>query len=308
MALAATPSYANPGPREGSRNYKGPKVRLFSFPRDVKRRAEWQRAVRRRDVDVGLLKDPKDLSVRVYFKYAPLVSDDVCIPCEIRDVRVLDNLLDDVERSIEKKAHQQEDKVRGRDGYLVDARPLSESNWMRYVNCAPSKNSENLVAFQRRGGICYLTKGKIAPGTELLVWYGNEFGAELGLVQGKKDGTQKKHQEEAPSLKGAAETFACGDCDSVFTSQEYLLGHQNNMFGKRGALTAHKRTHSGEKVYACELCPYEACTSSDVRRHTTKRHTKKYPHECGVCHKGFVLPRDLMSHMRNKHACDDQKH
>lgn len=54
----------------------------------------------------------QDLSVRVYFKYAPLVSDDVCIPCEIRDVRVLDNLLDDVERSIEKKAHQQEDKVR----------------------------------------------------------------------------------------------------------------------------------------------------------------------------------------------------
>ncbi|KAM7315852.1 putative transposable element tc1 transposase [Ixodes scapularis] len=37
----------------------GPKVGLFSFPRVVKRRAEWQRAVRRRDVDVGLLKDPK---------------------------------------------------------------------------------------------------------------------------------------------------------------------------------------------------------------------------------------------------------
>ncbi|KAG0438799.1 hypothetical protein HPB47_016870 [Ixodes persulcatus] len=84
-------------------NYgNGPKVRLFSFPRDVKRRAEWQRAVRRRDVDVGLLKDPK---------CAPLVSDDVCIPGEIRDVRVLDNLLDDVERYIEKKAHQEEDKV-----------------------------------------------------------------------------------------------------------------------------------------------------------------------------------------------------
>ncbi|KAG0433655.1 hypothetical protein HPB47_019692 [Ixodes persulcatus] len=86
----------------------------------------------RRDVDVGLLKDPKDLSVRVYFKYAPLVSDDVCIPCEIRDVRVLDNLLDDVEHSIEKKAHQQEDKRRccgGKffcgifDWYLPSSRP-----------------------------------------------------------------------------------------------------------------------------------------------------------------------------------------
>ncbi|CAN8019770.1 unnamed protein product [Ixodes persulcatus] len=53
----------------------------------------------------------QDLSVGVYFKHAPLVSDDVCIPGEICDVRVVDNLLGDVERYIEKKAHQQEDKV-----------------------------------------------------------------------------------------------------------------------------------------------------------------------------------------------------
>ncbi|KAH7969122.1 hypothetical protein HPB52_014767 [Rhipicephalus sanguineus] len=150
--------------------------------KDAKRRAEWQRAVRRSDVDVRLLKDPKvcerhfksehlrttstytdcdgrtieapmkltrltpdalpsqpffqtalrisrirapcetclivahiepalqapemlvsvvvteDLSVSVYFKCAPLVSDDVCIPDEVRDVRVLDNLLDSVLR------------------------------------------------------------------------------------------------------------------------------------------------------------------------------------------------------------------
>lgn len=41
-------------------NYDGgPKVRLFSFLSDPKRRAEWQRAVRRDDVDVAQLKDPK---------------------------------------------------------------------------------------------------------------------------------------------------------------------------------------------------------------------------------------------------------
>ncbi|KAL3229420.1 hypothetical protein MRX96_023604 [Rhipicephalus microplus] len=52
----------------------------------------------------------EDLSVSVYFKCAPLVSDDVCIPDEVRDVCVLDNLLDSVERYSEKKARQQEDK------------------------------------------------------------------------------------------------------------------------------------------------------------------------------------------------------
>ncbi|KAH6927751.1 hypothetical protein HPB50_007733 [Hyalomma asiaticum] len=41
-------------------NYDGgPKVRLFSFPSDEKRKAEWQRAVRRDDVDVAQLKDSK---------------------------------------------------------------------------------------------------------------------------------------------------------------------------------------------------------------------------------------------------------
>ncbi|XP_077553229.1 uncharacterized protein LOC144168002 [Haemaphysalis longicornis] len=41
-------------------NYDGgPKVRLFSFPRDPKRRDDWKRAVRRDDVDVAQLKDPK---------------------------------------------------------------------------------------------------------------------------------------------------------------------------------------------------------------------------------------------------------
>lgn len=41
-------------------NYDGgPKVRLFSFPRDPKQRDDWKRAVRRDDVDVTQLKDPK---------------------------------------------------------------------------------------------------------------------------------------------------------------------------------------------------------------------------------------------------------
>ncbi|KAH6933202.1 hypothetical protein HPB50_013442 [Hyalomma asiaticum] len=47
-------SWAVPGNYDG-----GPKVRLFSFPSDQKRKAEWQRAVRRDDVDVAQLKDPK---------------------------------------------------------------------------------------------------------------------------------------------------------------------------------------------------------------------------------------------------------
>ncbi|KAH9377507.1 hypothetical protein HPB48_006232 [Haemaphysalis longicornis] len=41
-------------------NYgNGTKVRLFSFPRDPVRKAKWQRAVRRDDIDVSQLKNPQ---------------------------------------------------------------------------------------------------------------------------------------------------------------------------------------------------------------------------------------------------------
>ncbi|KAH9383973.1 hypothetical protein HPB48_025950 [Haemaphysalis longicornis] len=41
-------------------NYdNGPKVRLFSFPRDPVRKAKWQRDVRRDDIDVSQLKNPQ---------------------------------------------------------------------------------------------------------------------------------------------------------------------------------------------------------------------------------------------------------
>lgn len=41
-------------------NYdKGPKVRVFSLPRDAARRIVWQRAISRSDVDIATLRDPK---------------------------------------------------------------------------------------------------------------------------------------------------------------------------------------------------------------------------------------------------------
>ncbi|XP_077512048.1 uncharacterized protein LOC144122987 [Amblyomma americanum] len=49
-------------------NYdNGPKVRVFSFPKDD-RRAKWERAVRRDDVDIRSLRDPKVCMSELHFK------------------------------------------------------------------------------------------------------------------------------------------------------------------------------------------------------------------------------------------------
>ncbi|XP_037526112.2 histone-lysine N-methyltransferase PRDM9-like [Rhipicephalus sanguineus] len=65
---------------------------------------------------------------------------------------------------------------------LVDGQPLDRSNWMRYVNCAPQQSQQNLVAFVRQGAVYYRTNRVINAGEELLVWYGDAFAKQLGLI------------------------------------------------------------------------------------------------------------------------------
>ena len=54
---------------------------------------------------------------------------------------------------------------------------------MRYVNCACREEDQNLLAFQFHGEIYYRTIENIPADTELLVWYGDEYGQELGITR-----------------------------------------------------------------------------------------------------------------------------
>ena len=53
---------------------------------------------------------------------------------------------------------------------------------IRYVNCACDSEEQNLGAFQYRGGIVYRCCKPIAPGEELLVWYGEDYARDLGIT------------------------------------------------------------------------------------------------------------------------------
>nr|CAD7265283.1 unnamed protein product [Timema shepardi] len=68
-----------------------------------------------------------------------------------------------------------------RTSHCVDARDKAVSNWMRFVNCARYEEEQNLLAFQYKGEMYYRTYKKIPPHVELLVWYGDEYGKELGV-------------------------------------------------------------------------------------------------------------------------------
>ena len=65
----------------------------------------------------------------------------------------------------------------------MDAEDTHYANWLRYVNCARNEEEQNLQAFQYQGEIYYRTLRPILPGEELLVWYGEEYGKELGIME-----------------------------------------------------------------------------------------------------------------------------
>ncbi|KFO21642.1 Histone-lysine N-methyltransferase PRDM9 [Fukomys damarensis] len=111
--------------------------------------------------------------------------------------------------------------TKGRHCYeYVDGKDTSRANWMRYVNCARDEEEQNLVAFQYHRQIFYRTCQAIRPGSELFVWYGNEYGEELGIKWGSK---WKKQRAAGTGPK--AEVHPCPSCSLAFSSQRFLSQH-----------------------------------------------------------------------------------
>ncbi|MEE6518217.1 hypothetical protein FKM82_029077, partial [Ascaphus truei] len=90
-----------------------------------------------------------------------------------------------------------------------------------FVNCARNEEEQNLVALQYHRKIYYRTCTDLPPHTELLVWYGDEYGKELGI----KWGTLWKSNARVLVQRQAPITHPCQHCKVAFSSQDYLLKH-----------------------------------------------------------------------------------
>ncbi|XP_062571950.1 histone-lysine N-methyltransferase PRDM9-like [Saccostrea cucullata] len=161
---------------------------------------------------------------------------------------------------------------KGQPSHFVNAFKEPVSNWMRYVNCARSESEQNVVAFQYKGQIYYRSFKDIPAGTELLVWYGNDYGKELGIVREEIDVT--------PKIVNGEEVFCCPWCQMGFSSKEFMGKHCKYKHGY-SLLKNFKPCIRTEDIFPCQHCKLCFSTSDFLKRHVL--HCQKIGKENSVC-------------------------
>uniref|UniRef100_A0A8C7MLV8 Histone-lysine N-methyltransferase PRDM9-like n=1 Tax=Oncorhynchus kisutch TaxID=8019 RepID=A0A8C7MLV8_ONCKI len=176
----------------------------------------------------------------------------------------------------------------------IDAKRETHSNWMRYVNCARNEEEQNLVAFQYRGGILYRCCKPIAVGEELLVWYGEEYARDLGIVFDFL--WDRKSSARGVNESSQSRIFSCSGCPFSFTAQIYLYKHT-----KRCHREEYVRLPRSGGIRSETLAPpsgSQQCSTTPDRTQKHRNTGKQRPHHCSQCEKSFHRSGDLKVHQR----------
>ncbi|KAB0346055.1 hypothetical protein FD755_024298, partial [Muntiacus reevesi] len=178
--------------------------------------------------------------------------------------------------------------TKGRNCYeYVDGKDTSWANWMRYVNCARDDEEQNLVAFQYHGQIFYRTCWVVRPGCELLVWYGDEYGQDLGIRQNSRGKSELATGRASSFSKLMSKIHPCASSSLAFSSQKFVSQHI-------------QRSHSSQTLLRPSeidrLQPEHPCPGSQNQRYSNPHSPSDKPEG----HEAKDRPQQLLKSVRLK--------
>ncbi|XP_069999090.1 histone-lysine N-methyltransferase PRDM9-like isoform X2 [Penaeus vannamei] len=204
-------------------------------------------------------------------------------------------------------------KIRGAGtrNTCIDAVDSAVSNWMRYVNCSRTDAETNLSVFQYKGQIYYKTDSAISRGSELMCWYGDDFGKDLGLSRepskwksAKKDAidrqcewsglvyTSKDLMRPLKVFRKHIRTYTPPTCSTRGTSSS--SGSTKQSLREEAPQIPEKASHEtlcspacDEYNTECSQCDYK-CESADILNKHVLIHSGKELLECSESRKRFA--------------------
>jgi len=99
----------------------------------------------------------------------------------------------------------------------------------------------------------------------------------------RTDGCPKRTKVDLTQLEPCEKPYNCDECDYVCTTS--------------GALTKHKRKHTGEKPFNCDQCDYVCLQSTHLTTHK-RMHTGEKPFKCDHCDFACSRSTHLTTHKR----------
>ena len=82
--------------------------------------------------------------------------------------------------------------LQGKILYYVDGKYKRNTNWMLHIQCARNSEEQNVEAIQIYGYVRFRTTKVIAPGSELKVFYSEEYAQHVGFRMKLDDLIYKK--------------------------------------------------------------------------------------------------------------------
>ncbi|XP_077529882.1 uncharacterized protein LOC144142334 [Haemaphysalis longicornis] len=186
--------------------------------------------------------------------------------------------------------------------YLVDGRPLAESNWMRYVQAAQDEDEQNLASFIGFDGhIYYRVRYALPAGRELLVRRPGPFGWPYN--------SRPLTEEEDIIPNGAVLCATCnrlrlgcdGQCDECRAPPEnegQFQGCSDSTLERLEADAAHEGTDVDENPFSCQSCDKRFATRNGLSGHM-RVHVKRRPPGDSCEQSSLALPVPLESQSSN---------